>query len=119
MISKDLTNKLKVEINQIKLKNVLEKIRSKYILQQIFDNVNKKNILNIIKYNKTLKSKLNITKKDYKELCKIEIEIIPERNKYFQFINININEKSFFHIYFDEDKEEKKRNYLNRLEKVD
>ena len=61
--------------------------------------------------------------KDYKEYnekySEIEIEIIPAIKKYGKFINIkNPKEESFFHIYFNDKKEEIKVKSLNKNDKV-
>ena len=51
--------------------------------------------------------------KNYNEL--IEIQIIPVKNdiSFSQFINIsNEKEEKYYHIYFDDDTSEIKRNYL-------
>ena len=59
--------------------------------------------------------------KDYMEyseiLTPIEIEIIPNINKYGKFINYYINK--FFHIYFNDNKEEiKNKYYIEKEDKV-
>ena len=97
--------------------NFLKKIRSKYILKQIFDNLKKKNFYILIKYNKNIKDRIGISIKDYKEYSEIEIEIIPKENTYGKFINMKENEK-YFHIYFNDNKEEIKRNYLYENDNV-
>ena len=89
-------------------------IKSTYIFKKIFNNLHKKKILDLIKYNKKIQKRLNITineNKNYNEL--IEIEIIPVKNEISQFINIsNEKEENYYHIYFDDDTSEIKRNYL-------
>ena len=91
-------------------------IKSKYILKRIFEYLQQKNLLEIIKYNKELQKELNIDINDYK--TQIEIEIIPLENKFNTFINFyyDIN---FYHIYFNDNKEEIKRNYYNKGDKVE
>ena len=44
--------------------------------------------LNIVKYNKKIQNRLNLGINDYKECCKIEIEMIPIPNSRGAFINI-------------------------------
>ena len=62
-------------------KNLLNLIKSKYILKQIFNHLKNKTLLQIIRYNKNLQKKLNKTKTHYKrEYLNIIIEIIPEEN---------------------------------------
>ena len=105
--------------NKIKL---YDYIRSKYILIQIFDNLQKRKILNIIKFNKNIKNRIDVGVKDYKECSgkysSIEIEIIPINNKYGQFINIKEEDKKYYHIYFNDNKEEIKKNYFDENDKV-
>ena len=48
----------------------------------------------------------------------MEIELKLVDNKYNKFINISDKEKEYFHIYLDDSKEEIKRNYLKKNEKV-
>jgi surface protein len=94
-------------------------IKSGYILKQICKNIERKKLIEILRYNKILQNKLNINIDEYKEFSNIEIEIIPIKRKYGNFININ-NEKdfSYYHIYFDDDKEEIKRTYIKEEEYV-
>ena len=57
--------------------NLLDDIRSKYILKKIFENIQKKKSLNIIKYNKNIQERLEIGIDDYEKYGIVEIEIIP------------------------------------------
>ena len=70
---------------------------------------------------KNIKERMNISIKDYKEYSEIyssiEIEIKPVKNKYGEFINMNENE-IYYHIYFNDNKEEIKRNYFNKNDNV-
>ena len=81
----------------------------------------KKKSLDLIKYNKNIKDRLNISIKDYKDFSEtyssIEIEIKPVKNEYGKFINMSENE-IYYHIYFNDNKEEIKRNYLNENDNV-
>ena len=75
--------------------------------------------LNIMKYNKKLQKRLNININDYRECSEIEIELKLVEDEYNKaFINIPDEEKEYYHIYFDNSKEEIKRNYLEKNEKV-
>ena len=75
---------IKDECNQ---NSNLAKIRSKCIIIKIFDNLEHNKLLNIIIYNKKNKKLMNIELIDYKiKYFKIVIEIIPEKNKYGEFI---------------------------------
>ena len=52
--------------------------------------------------------------KEYSEkYSSIEIEIIPAKNKYSKFININKGDESYYHIYLNS-KEEIKRTFLEK-----
>ena len=89
---------------------ILENIKSRYILSKIYDNMTKKKKLEIVKYNKKMQNRINLSVKDYKEYSEtftpIEIEIIPKKDKYGKFININEIDKLYYHIYFNDNKEE-------------
>ena len=88
---------------------IIENIKSRYILSKIYNNMTIKKKLEIVKYNKRIQNRLNLSTEDYKECCEIEIEIIPVKGKYGKFININENDKLFYHIYFNDNKEEMKK----------
>ena len=102
---------------------ILENIKSRYILSKIYNNMTIKKKLEIVKYNKKIQNRLNLDVKDYKEYSEtftpIEIEIIPTKDKYGKFININKNDELFYHIYFNDNKEEIKNKYeINKKDKV-
>ena len=71
--------------------------------------------LEIVKYNKRIQNRINLSVKNYKEYSElftsIEIEIIPIKDKYGRFINIKKNDKLYYHIYFNDNKEEVKNKY--------
>ena len=100
----------------------ISKIRSKYILQKIYYYLQKKNTLEIVKYNKKIKNKINIKNKDFEVFSQtyssIKIGIIHTKNKYGTFINIKKEEQKYFHIFFNEEKEEIKRNYFKNADEV-
>ena len=79
---------------------ITEKIKSDYFLQKLYDNITKKKKLEIVKYNKKIKNRISLCVKDYKEYSEtfttIEIEIIPKKGKYGEFININKNDKLYY-----------------------
>ena len=112
----------KEKINQIKPRDKFENIKSKCILKKICNNLEKKKLFNIIKYNKNIKNRINININDYKEFSElyssIEIEIMLVNNKYGRFINIEDIEEKYYHIYFNNNKEEIKRKYINKNEKI-
>ena len=119
-----LPSKEERDSNQIKLKDELENVKSKYILKKIFLNLQKGKFLNIIKYNNKLKNRLNISINDFKEYSEIfspiEIEIIPIKEMHCKFINFYQQDGHLYHVYFNDNKnEEIERNYLKEEDKVD
>ena len=66
--------------------------------------------LNKAKYNKNIKERININSNDYKEYSEkyslIEIEIELVEHEYGEFSNIDIPLLKYYHIYFDNNKEE-------------
>ena len=122
MESSNLISKEKEEKNEINSVAKWENIKSKFILKKIFNNLNKKNLLKIIKYNKNIKKRLDININEYKEYSEkfssIEIEIKPLNNKFGKFININHQNKNYFHIYFNNNMKEIERNYINKDEEI-
>ena len=118
-------NTLKIENHQdgkstkIKIKYILEMIRSRYILSKIFNLLEKTKTIKIIKHNKKAQNKLNISKEFFKEISEIEIEIIPSPNEYGKFIKIyDIKLEKYYHAYFNDSKEEIKRYYLTEKDNV-
>ena len=105
-----------------KSKDKFKEIKNDYILKKIFLNLKNKKFMEIIKYNKKLQKRLKVNINDYKEYSQlyssIEIELIIEDYKYGRFINIDEEEKKYYHIYFDNSKEEIRRDYLKENEKV-
>ena len=106
-------------------KNFILMIRSKYILQQIVNFLSHKILLEVIRYNKNIKKKLNKEINDYKnEYLKIEIELIPSTysfdysNRYLKFINLQKKNESYYHIYFNDNKEEVKTNKIKYEDKI-
>ena len=107
MDSKDIINNVKEieKLNQIKSKNKFINLKSDYFMRKLFDNLQKRIFLKIIKYNINIQKRLNININNYKDFSEkfssIEIEIIPIQNKYGPFIRINQENKKYFHIYFN------------------
>ena len=115
-------SKEKTVSNKIESKDLFKNLKSNYIFKKLFHNLLKKKSLDIIKYNKKIKERINISIKDYKEYSEmyssIEIEMKPVNNKFGKFINMNENDKKYYHIYFNDNEEEIKSNYLNENENV-
>ena len=100
----------------------LKAIKSEFFLKKIFFILPKKRLLYIAKYNKQIQNYLNININDYKIFCEtytpIEIEIKPSKDMYGKFF-YSLEKKSFFHIYFNDGKEDMKRNYFTEDDKVE
>ena len=125
MESKDITNTEKEieKSNLNKSKNKFRNIKSNYILKRLFGYMQARISLKIIKYNINLQKKLNININNYKDFSEkfssIELEIIPIQNEFGSFINIEKEEdKKYFHIYFNDNKEEIKKTELNKEDKI-
>ena len=111
--------------NQTFIDNLFKNIKSKYILEQIMTNLSKKKVLKIVRYNKRIQSKLGLSIIDYKDyfekLSPIIMEIIPNK-KYKKtsgiFINLNQNEEKYYHMYYNDNKEEIKIDDLTKYDKV-
>ena len=118
MDSKSISKENKVELNS---KNYFDNLKSDYFIQKVFVNIKRNKSLTIIKYNKKMQNRLNINIKDYKEYSElyssIEVEIIPIKNEYGKFINIK-GDKSYYHIYFNDDKKEIKKYSINKDDKI-
>ena len=72
--------------------------------------------LNIVNYNKNIQNRINVNIKNYKEIYStIEIEIILIKNKYDDFININENEKLYYHTYINDSEVEIKIKLLRQI----
>ena len=94
--------------------DILKYIKSNYVLKKIYDNLKEKKKLQIVKYNKKILNRLNLNVKDYKKYRAIEIEIVACDHYayvYGKFININENDEEYYHIYFNDNKEEIKNKY--------
>ena len=103
---------------------MLEKIRSKYILELIIKNhLDQKIYLQLVQYNKNLQEKLNIKLKDYKYYSeRVIIDLYPKKElskgQNHSFINIGFNERQYFHIFFDDNKIEENRCYITENDKI-
>ena len=105
-----------------KMKDIFKKLKADYFLQLLFGNLERKKLLDIIKYNKNIKRRINININDYKEYSElyssIELEIITKLNGYGHFLYVGGEYGKYFHIYFNDNKEEIKRNYIKKDDKV-
>ena len=120
-MNSEFSNNQKEETNKTEAKCDLKNIKNDYFLMKVFNNLQKKNSLEMAKYNEKIKERLNLNINDYKEYCEtyssIEIELIPVNDAFGEFINISEKNSLYYHIYFN-NKEEIKRNYLGKNEKV-
>ena len=123
MDSRDMFNTEKQigKLNQIKSINKFINIKSDYFMQKLFDIMEKRISLKIINYNINLQKRLNININHYKDFSEkfssIELEIIPKLNEYGDFINkINYYEVygEYYHIYFNDNKEEIDKTEINK-----
>ena len=116
MISENISSNEKIK--KAKSKIDFENIKSDFLLKKIFNILKKNKFLDIIKYNKKLQKRFNLCINDYKDYFQlyslIEIELKISRYNHGNFINISDDEKEYYHIYFDNSKEEIKRNYFNK-----
>ena len=124
MDPKDIINTEKEieKLNQIKSKNKFINLKSDYFIQKLFEYMQKRISLKIIKCNMNLQKRLNININNYKyfseNFSSIELEIIPIQNEYGSFIKIKEKDEKYFHIYFNDNKEEMKKTKLNKEDKV-
>ena len=104
-------------------KCVMDNIKSDFFILRIFDLMPKNISFRIFKYNKKLQERMKLTFKDFIDVYELyaptKIEITPLQNTYGKFINVKENEKKYYHIYFNDDKEEFKNKYfINEEDKV-
>ena len=124
MESKDIidTEKEIEKLNINKAKNKFISLKSNYILKRLFNNIPKNIFLKIIKYNINLQKRLNIDINNYKDFSEkfssIELEIIPIQTVCGSFIRIEEEYSKYFHIYFNDNKEEIKRAKLIEADNV-
>ena len=113
MEPKDTTSKVE-EQGQSKLiasNNQLRNLKSDYFIQKFFGYMSERKYLETIRYNKSIQKRINININHYKAYSEtktsIELDIIPMKGKYGKFININEEDKKYFHIYFNDNKKKK------------
>ena len=104
---------------------MLKEIKSKYIIKDIFNILNEGKALHLIRYSKYFQDKLEITEIDYRKYSQIEIEIKliknddeqQDKRKKLYFINEKLKH-DFYHVFFDDKREEIERNYVMAGENV-
>ena len=88
-------------------KNLLEKVRSKYVLKILLNPLSRMKLIKLSFYNKKLRNLNDIKVDEYKqESLKIIIVIFPLENQSGKFINIRKGNESNFKIYFNNNKKE-------------
>ena len=114
------------KLNQIKFRVDLKNLKSDYFLMKLFGIMKRNKSLKIMKINKNLQKRLNLSLNDYKNYAQlfssIEIEIETDYidyNENKKFINIPEEEKEYYHIYFDNSKEDIKRNYFKENDRAE
>ena len=114
MEPKDITSKVE-EQGQSKLivsNDKLRNLKSDYFIQKFFGYIPERKSLETIRYNKNLQKRINININHYKayseKYSSIELDIIPMKGKCGKFININEEDKKYFHIHFNDNKNETK-----------
>ena len=102
------------EQGQLKLissRNKLRDLKSDYFIQKFFGYIPESKSLETIRYNKSIQKRINISINHYKAYSEtktsIELDIIPMKGKYGEFINIKEEDKKYFHIYFSDNKKKK------------
>ena len=110
MEPKDTQSKVE-EQGQSKLivaNNQLRNVKSDYFIQKFFGYMSKRKSLETIRYNKSIQKILNININHYKAYSEtktsIELDIIPKKGEYGEFIRINEEDKKYIHIYFNDNK---------------
>ena len=103
--------------------NFLTDIKSKYLLKIIFGNLTRYKLLNLLKYNKLFQEKLKIRINDYNEYVqyysKIELELNPNfLYRHNKFINIEKQDRPYYHIYFNDDINEREQDYFTQDDNV-
>ena len=112
MESKDTTSKVEEQeqAKTINSNNMLNNLKSDYFIRKLFEYISKRKSLETIKYNKNIQKRIGININDYKDYSEkyssIELEIIPMKDGYRKFIDIKEEDKNYYHIYFNDNKEE-------------
>ena len=108
MESKDTTSKVEEQ--------GLRNLQSDYFIQKFIGYMSEKKYLETIRYNKSIQKRINININHYKAYSggysSIELDIIPKKGEYGEFININKEDKKYFHIYFNDNNKKEIENTL-------
>ena len=123
MNSSNISISEQIELKSNISKNIFENLKSNFFMRKILEYLTKKKSLEIVKYNKNIQKRINLNIFDYIEYTEkyssIEIEIKLGKNKYGTFIKFKEENRLYFHIYFNNNKEEEiKRNYVMENENI-
>ena len=106
MESKDTTSKVEEQ--------GLRNLQSDYFIQKFFGYMSERKYLETIRYSKSIQKRINININHYKAYSEtktsIELDIIPMKGECDKFININEEDKNYFHIYFNDNKKKEIKN---------
>ena len=99
MKSKETTRKVEEQ-------GKLRKLKSDYFIQKFIGYMSERKYLETIRYNKRIQKRIDININHYKayseKYSSIELNIIPMKGEFGDFININEEDKKYFHIYFND-----------------
>ena len=89
-------------------------------MKEVFDYISNGTLLRLVHHNKKLQNKLELSNEDFRKYSnQIVIDIMPDPLFPFDSAIINsIGNPSFFHIYFNEESKETKRNYIDKDSKL-
>ena len=108
---------IETNLSNISILNYLQKVKNRSLIS---DKYKLEKAIKIINNSKYIQSRLDLSINNYKEYSgiysNVEIEIIPAKNIYSNFINKG---ESFCHIFFNNDKTEIKRKNLNTNENIE
>ena len=108
----------KEQSKSINSNNKLKISKCEYFIQKFINYINKRKSLETIKHNKNIQKRLNININDYKEYSakysSIEIEKKPMKNKYGKFIHIKKEDKEYYHIFYNDNKEKEIKSFKNK-----
>jgi len=94
--------------------NKLRNLKGDYFIQKFFGYMTERKSLEIIRYNKSIQKRINININHYKAYSEtktsIELDIIPMKGNDGGFINIEEEDKKYFHIYFNDNKKKEIKN---------
>ena len=94
--------------------NKLRNLKSDYFIQKFFGYIPERKSIETIRYNKSIQKRIGININHYKayseKYSSIELDIIPMKGKYSDFIRIKEKDEKYFHIYFNDNKKKEIEN---------